>query len=47
MPAPHGSAALPPPPMKWSDGMTKAGETPALPVGRPNFILVSGQVQIN
>jgi KipI family sensor histidine kinase inhibitor len=42
MPAPHGSAALPPPPMKWSDRMTKAGETPALPVGRPNFMLDSG-----
>jgi hypothetical protein len=38
-PASHGSAALPPPPMQWSDRMARAGETPALPVGRPSFLL--------
>jgi hypothetical protein len=38
--SPSGSAATAPlPRMTWSDRMARAGETPALPVGRPNFIL--------
>jgi phosphatidylserine/phosphatidylglycerophosphate/cardiolipin synthase-like enzyme len=32
-------AAAPPPRMKWSDGTTRAGETPAFPVELPNFML--------